>query len=189
MTRAKKKILTEVEIKQLRRFIDNYADKDFYLSMIELLLFTGLRPKELTKIQIEDLHPDQERIDLKDPCKRGEPRLVPAPFYLLQRIVDQSLDSGLKKHDFFYKMISSSQAHFLDLLIEKWARIRLKIWGYGVYYSLYSFRHTKAVDVYRRSSGDILAVKMLLGHKSITSTVHYLKEINYEDYVKLYQNW
>src|SRR4051812_42686219 len=108
MSRAKAKILNEEEMTKLKRFFNNYGDRDFLLSMIELLFYTGLRPKELSTLELGDLMPFEERINLKHPCKSGKRRLVPAPSFLLLRLKDMALDSKLRSTDLIFHIYGTS---------------------------------------------------------------------------------
>jgi integrase/recombinase XerD len=142
------------------------------LVLFYLLLFCGLRREELMLLQIRDIDFERKIVTVRrDNSKSGTSRQLPLHSLLLMHLIDY-----LKSRHHYttpYLIVSSKRDDKLsydglDNLVEK-----LKTHS-GVHFHLHQFRHTFAVN-FLKSSNNIAKLKQLLGHKSISMTMAYLR--------------
>ena len=152
-------------------------------AILEMLYATGLRLSELLSINICDI--DRKSKLVKVMGKGGKDRIVP-----IGKVAINSIESYLKK---LGKSIRSSYEdplfvnkkgkrlpkRTLQRRIKKYLEVTM---GGGTVHTL---RHTFATHLVN-SGADILTVKELLGHSSLSSTQHYTR-LNLEKIKKVYQ--
>ena len=152
-------------------------------AILEMLYATGLRLSELLSINICDI--DRKSKLVKVMGKGGKERIVP-----IGKVAINSIESYLKK---LGKSIRSSYEdplfvnkkgkrlpkRTLQRRIKKYLEVTM---GGGTVHTL---RHTFATHLVN-SGADILTVKELLGHSSLSSTQHYTR-LNLEKIKKVYQ--
>ena len=152
-------------------------------AILEMLYATGLRLSELLNINICDI--DRKSGLVKVMGKGGKERIVP-----IGKVALNSIESYLKK---LGKSIRSSYEdplfvnrkgkrlpkRTLQRRIKKYLEVTM---GGGTVHTL---RHTFATHLVN-SGADILTVKELLGHSSLSSTQHYTR-LNLEKIKKVYQ--
>ena len=152
-------------------------------AILEMLYATGLRLSELLSINICDI--DKKDKLVKVMGKGGKERIVP-----IGKVAINSIESYLKK---LGKSIRSSYEdplfvnkkgkrlpkRTLQRRIKKYLEVTM---GGGTVHTL---RHTFATHLVN-SGADILTVKELLGHSSLSSTQHYTR-LNLEKIKKVYQ--
>ena len=152
-------------------------------AILEMLYATGLRLSELLSINICDIDRKSEMVKVMG--KGGKERIVP-----IGKVALNSIESYLKK---LGKSIRSSYEdplfvnrkgkrlpkRTLQRRIKKYLEVTM---GGGTVHTL---RHTFATHLVN-SGADILTVKELLGHSSLSSTQHYTR-LNLEKIKKVYQ--
>ena len=152
-------------------------------AILEMLYATGLRLSELLSINICDIDRKSELVKVMG--KGGKERIVP-----IGKVALNSIESYLKK---LGKSIRSSYEdplfvnrkgkrlpkRTLQRRIKKYLEVTM---GGGTAHTL---RHTFATHLVN-SGADILTVKELLGHSSLSSTQHYTR-LNLEKIKKVYQ--
>ena len=152
-------------------------------AILEMLYATGLRLSELLSINIYDIDRKNEMVKVMG--KGGKERIVP-----IGKVALNSIESYLKK---LGKSIRSSYEdplfvnrkgkrlpkRTLQRRIKKYLEVTM---GGGTVHTL---RHTFATHLVN-SGADILTVKELLGHSSLSSTQHYTR-LNLEKIKKVYQ--
>ena len=152
-------------------------------AILEMLYATGLRLSELLSINICDIDRKSELVKVMG--KGGKERIVP-----IGKVALNSIESYLKK---LGKSIRSSYEdplfvnrkgkrlpkRTLQRRIKKYLEVTM---GGGTVHTL---RHTFATHLVN-SGADILTVKELLGHSSLSSTQHYTR-LNLEKIKKVYQ--
>ena len=152
-------------------------------AILEMLYATGLRLSELLSINICDI--DNKSKLVKVMGKGGKERIVP-----IGKVALNSIESYLKK---LGKSIRSSYEDPLFVnrkgkrlpkrtLQERIRKYLEATMGGGTVHTL---RHTFATHLVN-SGADILTVKELLGHSSLSSTQHYTR-LNLEKIKKVYQ--
>jgi len=153
-------------------------------AILEMLYATGLRLNELLSINICDIDRKSELVKVLG--KGGKERIVP-----IGKVALNSIDSYLKKLGksirsnyedplFINKKGKRLPKRTLQRRIKKYLEVTM---GGGTVHTL---RHTFATHLVN-SGADILTVKELLGHSSLSSTQHYTR-LNLEKIKKVYQD-
>ncbi len=110
-----------------------------------------------------------------DENKGGRVRVVYVPDYVRQELDPVLID--LKRDD---NLFSGSEIPFNHTYFGKqWSREKIKLLAHGLVYpkqTLYSFRHTAAIDVFRRTK-DVYMVQKVMGHSSVVVTLKYLRSL------------
>jgi integrase len=107
--------------------------------------------------------------------KGGRVRVVYVPDYVRQEL-DPVL-AELKRDDNIFSMIEEpfNNTYFA----KQWSREKVKLLSHGLIYpkqTMYSFRHTAAIDVFRRTK-DVYMVQKIMGHSSVVITLKYLRSL------------
>ncbi|GAA4924653.1 tyrosine-type recombinase/integrase [Mucilaginibacter defluvii] len=110
-----------------------------------------------------------------DENKGGKVRVVYVPDYVRQEL-EPVLD-GIKRDDNIFSLCKTpfNEAYFS----KQWSRQKKGLLNYGLIYpnqTLYSFRHSAAIDVFRRTK-DVYLVQKMMGHSSVTVTLKYLRSL------------
>ena len=127
-----------------------------------------LRPhREIRELSWEDFSDDLSYIRLSgDRNKSGRNRIVPVPFYVKE---------VLKKTDDHLNIFSGTKepygAYYFKTLWKRFAK-QSKLLEENQ--TLYSFRHTGAIDIYKRT-GSIEKLRTAMGHSSIIVSLTYLR--------------
>ena len=159
--------------------IEGLRDK----TILEMMYATGVRISELLSINICDIDRESEMVKVMG--KGGKERIIP-----IGKVAINSIDSYLKKLGksirsnfedplFINKKGKRLPKRTLQRRIKKYLEVTM---GGGTAHSL---RHTFASHLLDRGA-DILTVKELLGHSSLSSTQRYTK-LNPETMKKVYQ--
>jgi len=107
--------------------------------------------------------------------KGGKIRIVYVPDYVREEL--EPVLQELKREDNIFSGISEpfNQTYFG----KQWNREKKKMLSHGLIYpkqTLYSFRHTAAIDVFRRTK-DVYMVQKIMGHSSVVITLKYLRSL------------
>ena len=152
-------------------------------AILEMLYATGLRLSELLSINICDI--DNKSKLVKVMGKGGKERIVPIGKVALNSIesylkkLGKSIRSSYEDPLFVNKKGKRLPKRTLQRRIKKYLEVTM---GGGTVHTL---RHTFATHLVN-SGADILTVKELLGHSSLSSTQHYTR-LNLEKIKKVYQ--
>ena len=152
-------------------------------AILEMLYATGLRLSELLSINICDI--DRKSKLVKVMGKGGKERIVPIGKVALNSIesylkkLGKSIRSSYEDPLFVNKKGKRLPKRTLQRRIKKYLEVTM---GGGTVHTL---RHTFATHLVN-SGADILTVKELLGHSSLSSTQHYTR-LNLEKIKKVYQ--
>jgi len=107
--------------------------------------------------------------------KGGRVRVVFVPEYVREEF-DPILNVIGRDDNIF----SLTKEPFNDSYFSKqWTREKKKLLSHGLIYpkqTLYSFRHTAAIDVFRRTK-DVYMVQKIMGHASVLVTLKYLRSL------------
>lgn len=144
------------------------------LALIMMLLYTGLRKGELLHIKLYDI--DAERSELKVSAitsKSKQHKTVPLHSLVLRRVLDYLEERRKKGYTTPYLFASEERdaplsESGLKHLIRKISKVS------GVPFHVHQLRHTFAVNLISKGN-DISVVQKLMGHKSIASTLTYLR--------------
>lgn len=163
--------LTDDEIQRLKNSLKRIKDK----LLIQLLLDTGLRSKEVLSIRKSDINFEKNYIIVRN-TKNGEERIV---FFTeetkkLLRKYTEKLNDNQKLFDITY-----------DALYRKLKRLGKKL---GIDLRPHILRHTFATEAIRKGM-PLPMVQKILGHKDIRTTqvyTHLLTEDLQETYKKIF---
>lgn len=142
------------------------------LVIIHVLLFCGLRREELLLLQVRDIDLERKMITVRgDTSKSGKTRQIPLHQNIIMYLKDYL--NARRSYTIPYLVVSSSRNERLTSNGLKHLVIKLRNWS-GVQFHLHQLRHTFAVN-FLKASNNIVKLKQLLGHKSITMTIIYLR--------------
>ena len=167
----------------IRNPITNEIEGERDHAILEMLYATGLRLSELLSINICDI--DRKSKLVKVMGKGGKERIVPIGKVALNSIesylkkLGKSIRSSYEDPLFVNKKGKRLPKRTLQRRIKKYLEVTM---GGGTVHTL---RHTFATHLVN-SGADILTVKELLGHSSLSSTQHYTR-LNLEKIKKVYQ--
>jgi len=150
------KFLTDDELDQLRKNLAMTRNQ-FHVLLVEFALFTGARSAEIVEVRTSDLN-NNGTVTIKGK-KGSNDKTVPLPPAFFQRL--KKYVSTIKNGGNIFPVST---------------RMFRKIWANvtpNKDKSLHSLRHTMGVKLYNNCE-DIHAVKTMLGHKNISSSMVYL---------------
>jgi len=130
-----------------------------------------LRPhREVRELTWSDFTADLSYIRLSgDRNKSGRNRIVPVPYYV---------KGVLKKRKDHLNIFSGKEEPFApDYFKGLWSRFKKRSKLLEANQTLYSFRHTGAIDVYKRT-GSIEKLKAAMGHSNIMVSLTYLRGLD-----------
>ena len=183
--KSKSKLHQKYEKDQLKPILTFL--KEYYPNLHICCLFTygaWLRPhEEVRLLTAGDFKNDNTEVHLSGgENKGGKVRVVYIPDYVRKEIMP--IISGLNRNDnIFSKQVEPFNYSYFNT---QWSRAWEKMFDLGLIYedqTIYSFRHTAAVDLYRRTK-DVYLLQKLLGHSTIVVTLKYLRnlgELNSEE--------
>jgi integrase len=137
-----------------------------------------LRPhREIRFLKRKHLNEDCSVITLGgDENKSKRIRVVRLPEYVRRELFSREINK-LNPED--YVMTKSSQVYNADYFKTAWTRMKKTTEEPGLLQgdqSLYSFRHTGAIDVYQKTH-DPYKVQQMMGHSSLVVTLMYLRSL------------
>lgn len=176
--KVKAKLHKPYEKEQLKPILDYLKVHYPNLYLCCLLTYgSWLRPhEEVRLLTLDHFKKGWTEIHLSgDENKGGKVRVVYVPGYV--QIVLAPLLSKLSRHQniFSGSIEPMNESYFTT----SWTRAYKKMFALGLVYenqTIYSFRHTAAVDTYRRTK-DVYLLQKLLGHSSIVVTLKYLRSL------------
>ena len=149
-------------IKELRLFNNN-------LHLCALLTYGCLlRPhREILNLRWCDFNNDLTQISLPgNKNKSGRNRVVPVPKYIRERLI-----KGELKHNIF----SNTEKPFnRDYFKTLWTRFKKVSGLVEDYHTLYSFRHSGAIEIFKRT-GSLTKLQNAMGHSSLHVSLTYLR--------------
>ncbi len=174
--RTKSKLHKIYEPEQLRAVLGYLKENHQHLYLCCLITFgCFLRPhKEVRKLTAGHFKKGISEIHLSGSENKGRKvRVVYVPDYVKHEL-EQLLTSLKSTDNIFSKDFQPYNEAYFNTA---WTRAWKKMHELGIVeksHTIYSFRHTAAVDVYRRTK-DVNLLKSLLGHSSILVTLKYLR--------------
>lgn len=176
--KAKATLHEKYEQEQLKPIL-NWL-KEHYPNLYLCCLLTygsWLRPhEEIRLLTKNDFRNANTEIHLSgDDNKGGKVRIVHVPEYIRVELQDRL--SAIKRDDNIFSLdtVPFNEYYFNT----QWSRAWAKMYKLGLIFedqTIYSFRHTAAVQLYRRTK-DVHLLQQLLGHSAITVTLKYLRNL------------
>jgi integrase len=176
--KVKSKLHQKYEKEQLKPILNflKLSYPNLYICCL-LTYASWLRPhEEIRLLTAKDFKNDITEVHLSgDENKGGKVRVVYIPDYvriellpILSKLTRNANIFSLDKEPFNYSYFNT-----------QWSRAYAKMFDLGLIYenqTIYSFRHTAAVDLYRRTK-DVYLLQKLLGHSTILVTLKYLRNL------------
>lgn len=169
------KIYEKEQLKRLFSFLgQNHPD----LQLCCLICYgCFLRPhQEIRNLRAGDVVKDCTEIHLSGDCnKSGRIRIVPIPEYVRQVLMNRLDGLTSEQNIFSGKNIAYNRAYFHT----QWQRLKKTMINLNLLLpmqTLYSFRHSAAANVYRKTR-DIDIVRKLMGHSDMMVTLKYLRSL------------
>ena len=167
--KAKKYIPLKIEEKTI---LKNHLTKVHprLLLFIEVMFYTGLRPKEILSLKYENLY-ETGIILYSTHAKTRTQRTAPLNSYLRDKLVGDS-----NHYIFGHQLVSQYRAHPLrrDRVTQLWREIVKQ--DLGINKNLYSIRHLSAIEHWKINK-DLYALRDFLGHSTISMTENYMRSL------------
>ena len=134
--------------------------------------------REIRLLKWGDFSDDLKFINLSgNRNKSGRNRIVPVPLFIRELLTSNDKDMNI----FSGKTISHNPSYFSKL----WSKYKDRSDILEQNQKLYSFRHSGAIDIFKRT-GSITKLQKAMGHSSINVSLTYLRgseipELNEED--------
>jgi integrase len=164
---------------QLRVVMDQTKASNPNLYLCCLLTYgTFLRPhQEIRLLTRSAFNEDMSVITLGgNRNKSRRMRTVPVPDYARQRMLQENLGSLAEDCNIFTRCITPFNMSYFSTA---WTRLKTELVEQRLItanHTLYSFRHTAAVNMYLKTK-DPFKIQRALGHSSLTVTLTYLRSL------------
>ena len=141
------------------------------IAIISLFIFTGIRAQELLNLNMEDVRLDNRSLFIR--CGKGKKdRLIPLDYVVIKALENyiKDRDRLKRKHPRFFVSMKNDRPmpyKTMQLLIVKLRKAS------GIYFYAHMLRHTFAM-LMLEGGADIFAIKELMGHSDIKTTMIYL---------------
>lgn len=162
------KHLTLNEAKQIQNIfnISNSRHPKRDNLVVDMLLNTGIRIKELSNIDLKDINLEEKYIHII--AKGGIERKVVINEYIKNKIIDYVEDFSINKPLFMNQRNQRLGTDGIEDICKK----AFSLIGKDDF-TAHALRHTSATLMYQYVKPDILLLKEFLGHKSVMSTEIY----------------
>lgn len=159
-----------LSITKMLKYTYKYETKRNY-AIMAIMIFTGVRKRELTLLKIEDINLDKMMISVIE-WKGNKDRIIPISSRLATIINEYLVERKRlnKKCEYFFtgaQFDKKMTIEWVDRLIKK-VREKSKI-----YFSAHSLRHSFATLMLEWGC-DIYTLSRMMGHSKITTTTIYL---------------
>ncbi|WP_416202287.1 tyrosine-type recombinase/integrase [Klebsiella sp. RIT-PI-d] len=201
----KKKTLTQTQMDTMYRLMEQYMECEkergycsvfngrrnalfptwFWLTVMNVFRYTAIRQNQLLHIRLGDINLEERWIDLNIEGARNHREhrvpVVSAPYPSLEYLVIKAGEAGMERnHQVFnvgwfdlvrkHKYPEVMNEYPLRAFFRRLSReCKLTV-------TPHRFRHTVATHMMKSPERNLYAVKKLLGHVSITSTLEYIDE-------------
>jgi len=169
------KIISSISVNGVNNMFQYRRD----MTIIELLLYTGIRKGELLGIKVSDIDWVERTIHISYlTSKSRRSRTLPIHSTLFQCLKSYVTELKRLRVNSEYLIVSQrSYAPLTDGGLKHWVERYNKL--SGVKFHLHQFRHTFACRLAMKHT-DITSIKRLLGHTNSTMTERYLRSITPE---------
>lgn len=161
-------------------FVPSHEETLIFLDAVEnekarailcLMYSSGLRAGETCRLRYEDVSRKDMRIHITRSKNRSD-RYVPLSPHALEILTDYWRKNG-KPRGWLFPQQTNTEKHIYPQFLDKHIRMTEDSLGWDHRFSCHTLRHAYATHLYEQGA-DLLTVKHLLGHKSISSTVIYV---------------
>ena len=180
------KIYTSEQLRSVLKFLKEQYPNLYLCCLLTFGCF--LRPHQETRLlKVSNIKKDLTQIQLSgDENKSGRVRVVQIPEYVQEALIARNID--FTQPDI--NVISNTKYAFNESYFNtQWSRAKVTMIKKGMLeesQTIYSFRHTAAVQVYKKTK-DIHILQQLLGHSNMIVTLTYLRglgELNTEKLIE-----
>jgi len=183
-TLDRQKFLSEVEVKKLRRVVEDKALADLqkgrttwprFWMAIDLAIGAGLRVSEIANLKVDNLYLNIREPRIRVTGKGNRTRDVFISRDLMKHLSDylewkKVMDEPTKSDD--YLLVSSHGKPYSTRTLQYAFKVSLKEAGLPRYYSIHACRHSYGTYLYQKTK-NLRLVQKQLGHSSITTTTVY----------------
>jgi site-specific recombinase XerD len=183
-TLDRQKFLSEVEVKKLRRVVEDKALADLqkgrttwprFWMVIDLAIGAGLRVSEIANLRVDNLYLNSREPRIRVTGKGNRTRDVFISRELMKHLSEylkwkRSLDEPTEEYDPL--LMSSHGKTYSTRTLQYAFKVSLKEAGLPKYYSIHACRHSYGTYLYQKTK-DLRLVQKQLGHSSITTTTVY----------------
>jgi len=167
-TRKQKEVLHK-PIDDVKSLLDSIKEFNYNLYLCSLLTYGCLlRPhQEIRQLKWSDFNDDLSLIRLSgDRMKSKRNRIVPVPKYIREILV-----KGDNNHNIFTNTIVAYNSSYFKGV---WSRFKKVNSSINKDITLYSFRHSGAIEIFKRT-GSLTKLQKAMGHSSINVSLTYLR--------------
>jgi integrase len=162
----------------IKGILDDIADYNAHLHLCCLITYGCLlRPhREIRELRWSDFSDDYRFIHLSGHRnKSGRNRIVPVPAYVKDLLVPGEPGDNI----FSGKEKPYNEDYFKTL----WSRFKAQSFTLEEGQTLYSFRHSGAIDIFKRT-GSLTKLQKAMGHSSINVSMTYLRGLEVAELVE-----
>ena len=167
-TRKQKEVLHK-PIDDVKNLLDSIKEFNYNLYLCSLLTYGCLlRPhQEIRQLKWSDFNDGLSLIRLSgDRMKSKRNRIVPVPKYIREILV-----KGDNNHNIFTNTIVAYNSSYFKGV---WSRFKKVNSSINKDITLYSFRHSGAIEIFKRT-GSLTKLQKAMGHSSINVSLTYLR--------------
>ena len=165
----KQKEVLHKPIDEVKNLLDSIKEFNYNLYLCSLLTYGCLlRPhQEIRRLKWSDFNDDLSLIRLSgDRMKSKRNRIVPVPKYIREILV-----KGDNNHNIFTNTIVAYNTSYFKGV---WSRFKKVNSSINKDITLYSFRHSGAIEIFKRT-GSLTKLQKAMGHSSINVSLTYLR--------------
>lgn len=163
-----------------RELLKNYFTENNPLlgEFCQCLYFLGIRPEELLQVQLRDVFIDQRKIMIYTGAAKSRRQ---EPVYMSEAMVKMIEAKNIEVYPPDHFLFG----HKLKIADKRWIRNRIsemhsevrKNLGLNENHTLYSWKHTGAIEFYYNNGKDIYKLMKHLRHTDIKSTMKYIRTL------------
>ena len=144
--------------------------------MIAIMAYCGLRKEELVCLRFKDIHRERGTLYVA-PSKNHEDREVPISPVILDQLARycHSLPVMPSKEDFIFPGMKDGHHISAETVSNRLDKILSKLGWEDRHYTPHSFRRFFGCSQYLAHPDDLPRLQALMGHRSLSSTMVYIK--------------
>lgn len=184
---VKNKAFTTAELVKIKKALED--DDPYLIPIIQLIMYTLLRPREVMRLQIKDFDTEEWILSVKTKTEvRSTRRVIEKLKPTIQAL---NIESKPGNYHVFTRWDkpdiwkTNSIKYKVDVMGRRFNVVKARL-GFGDEYGLYSFRHTAIVDLYQTYINEGLSeyeacLKIMphTKHRSVESVKVYIRQYSY----------